>query len=193
MGNYISIGIVCLTQTSLELVLETISAQMNNKAISLELSYPEDDSSRIWIKQHYELKSGLSAGFKLLADRRQSIGTFLYNADTMQLHIRVSIKTDAILGILFEMEQEELIPVESSFLLESITNKIIKDLKALWERAPFEYAFCDNEADIEFAPSEILKTEEYIYSVLLINRNHFLTHKMATWCIDGLSERTQII
>ena len=94
-------------------------------------------------------------------------------------------------GFLFEIPEEELLNEDySSEHFNKLTNSIASRIIELWDDMGFNYAFCDNEADIEYQLSEIEQSEEPIYSMLLVkdNRNHPII-KLSSWCIDGLTQR----
>ena len=71
--------------------------------------------------------------------------------------------------------------------IDELEKRIIINIKMIL-RIGFDYAYCDNETDIEKSIEEVLQ-EKNIYSILLVNKNRNFYTKLGSWKIDGLSSR----
>lgn len=68
--------------------------------------------------------------------------------------------------------------------LEQKITVIMRDALSLG----FDYAFCDNEEDIEYSIGEILEQNK-MYSILVYRKNGETISKCSSWKIDGLTNR----
>lgn len=86
-------------------------------------------------------------------------------------------------GILFEIPEVnfDIINVDQ---LEKVIHSILVDSLKIG----FNYAFCDNECDIEYTIEEIVNGN-IPYSILIYNNCGNICTKYAKWKIDGLTSR----
>jgi len=87
-------------------------------------------------------------------------------------------------GILFEVPEENF---DLACEIDVLEKRIIYMLEQIVSGA-FEYAFCDNEVEIEYSFQEILENNVE-YSILVLNNSDNLIVKLSSWRIDGLTNR----
>ena len=195
MGAYINTGIVYSDNNiyKIDNDLLFITEYLSHFCDKIFIKFPKDDFLNDWEEKVFKGKKGLHEAFKILNINNMSFGKINYKVHNNNYNIIVSIrgKNNLFKGILFEIPEEELFKNNySNENLNSITDKIIKKLVELWNYTEFSYAFCDNEADIEYQLFEIEQYKEQIYSLLLLKNNlnqHII--KLSSWHIDGITQR----
>lgn len=93
-------------------------------------------------------------------------------------------------GILLDIADEQLFNSVNS--LDAITDEIIELMRRIYSISHFDYAFCDNEAQIEYSLSDLIALGNPVYSVIAIlkgaNQSNLQIVK-SSWHIDGLTPR----
>ncbi|WDU84435.1 Imm64 family immunity protein [Caloramator sp. Dgby_cultured_2] len=93
-------------------------------------------------------------------------------------------------GFLIDIDEETII---KKIGINELEQKICDMIFDIYRVSEFDYAFCDNEAEIEFSPDEFKNLKEKIYSILVlpINGDKRLELKLikSNWKIDGYSLR----
>ena len=98
--------------------------------------------------------------------------------------IKIQRREGSYTGILFEIPEENFdLACEIDILEKKIVDVLEQSISD-----EFEYAFCDNEVDIEYSFREILE-KNIEYSILVLNKSDRLTIKLGSWRIDGLMSR----
>ena len=85
---------------------------------------------------------------------------------------------------MFEVPEENF---DLACEIDVLEKRIIYMLEQIVSGA-FEYAFCDNEVEIEYSFQEILENNVE-YSILVLNNSDNLIVKLSSWRIDGLTNR----
>lgn len=194
MGAYISIGIVYSNNDVYKIHndLFIITEYLSHFCEKILVKYPKSNYLEDWDEKVFEGKKGLYKAFKILNTSTISFGNICYKIHNDNYNITVSIKgnNDFFKGILFEIPEEELLKNNySNENLNNITDKIAKRLIELWNYIDFSYAFCDNEADIEYQLFELTQREETYSLLLLKNSLNQPIIKLSSWHIDGITER----
>ena len=190
MGNYISIGIVYSdkNRNDFDIDLNYFITMLKETTKRITVSFPKDNSFNEWSSREFYPDNYWEV-FSILEQNNMAVGEFVYTFCEKKYRLRILVKQDKnkYLGILFEICAEDLIN-NSTTNTQCITNKIIKFLEKLSGVLNFAYAFCDNEADIEYSPAEILKMNKAIYSILVLNEGKRDPKVLlGSWCIDGLT------
>lgn len=195
MGSYISIGMVYSENVN-ELHKDIEYLIKNNLQLSNEIivNYPLDESCEKWESKNFEGDEFTDA-FLILETFRYSTGKLRFKINGNIVNIIVSIRRNNrnIQGILFEVPEEDLMKNDYSLKnLNSVTDKIVNILINLLSKIKFDYAFCDNEVDIEYSLDEIEQKKEPVYSVI-IKRNTLNEPiiQLSSWNIDGITSRKQ--
>lgn len=87
-------------------------------------------------------------------------------------------------GFLIDLNENEI----RSLLYLELENKLINHIKDNSLKLNFDYAFCENEGEIEYHPLEV--EFGYVeYSVLFINKEGNIIIKKADYLLDGITKR----
>ena len=96
-------------------------------------------------------------------------------------------------GFLLDISEEALIKTNSVSEMNNITDEIEEFIQEFYKHSPYEYAFCDNEAEIQYSPIEFKKIKKSIYSIVAIPFLESNSSKVniirSNWNIDGLTSR----
>lgn len=194
MGSYINIGLVYSNNIfNINDDIFYIARYLFRFSNKIVINFPKDNFLEEWIETEYIEENGFIEAWKILNTKMFSTGKVYYKVADKEYSIIISIKWKEKVwkGILFEIPEEELLLGDYSYNnLENITAKIINEVILLRNNMRFDYAFCDNEVDIEYSFSEIQEMEKNVYSVL-IKTDVFKEPivELSTWCIDGLTTR----
>ncbi len=95
-------------------------------------------------------------------------------------------------GILLDISDEQILDSTHHDSLDRITDKIVELMECIYSISHFDYAFCDNEAQIEYSLSDFVSLGKPVYSVIVlpneISRSKLQITK-SNWHIDGLTPR----
>lgn len=117
------------------------------------------------------------------------ISNFPFGKLTIEAVITLKV-TNKYFGYLLEMEEDSIISSYNIKELETAENIIIQYLKFIFKNFNVDYAFSDQEAEIEFSPEEFKHLQRPYYA---IEAKHDHDGKVkitkANWYINGLTER----
>lgn len=115
-------------------------------------------------------------------------GNFL-NKEKICVNMSVSRISKRDFGFLLEININQLFIVGNREDLNNCTENIISLCKDIYQETQYRYAYCDHEVDIEYNWNEFTSLKNEIYSVCIIpQKNNFLV-SLASWEIDGLTNR----
>lgn len=187
MSSYISIGFVA--NDNEELFVEKCKKimEVNNKNIGqIIFKYPTDETCNKWNVSNEQVKN-IDKMLKqcFTNELAEIIVDYRINEQIFKgILIKIRKKIGEYTGILFEIS-EDCFPLKEK--INSIENEIIAILRDLLNIG-FEYAYCDNEADIEYSIKEVMGQKNR-YSILVTRENNNIVTKLASWKIDGLTSR----
>lgn len=191
MSSFISIGFVFeKNQDIKQLFSKFLDFLIVNGRIE-KISYSFDENSDNWnqeiLKDYstYEITS-------LMVDNffgKTNITAKILNDKRINFDISVSKFSQGDFGFLIEIDIEQLFKVGNREELEKCSSMIIKFCGTIFDIIEYRYSFCDHEVSIEYTWDEFNQLDEYIYSISLITQNDKCVIKLASWEIDGLTNR----
>lgn len=151
----------------------------------IKYKYPADDNYSSWeegicgIEQIPEI-------LKKCCENENAEIIFDYMDDGIQInqvHVHVEKQYLDSIGIVFFIPEEHLLKGK---ILDEVENDILNYM--VKKLSYFDYAFCDNEIDLECKFDYVISTDN-VYSILVFNSYKKKNVKFAKWKIDGLTER----
>jgi len=97
------------------------------------------------------------------------------------------------LGILLYIPDEQIFGSDVGENINLITENVINLIQQIYNISNFDYAFCDNEATVEYSLDDLKAIENPIYSILALPNEENKTELQilkSDWNIDGLTPRT---
>lgn len=193
MGSKISIGLVYENKCreDISVYLEKVINGFLDKGYIKDFTVSLDNEGNEWIEQNVGEKEVTKTDYDLITTNYYGKINLISNIITSNpKKITVAIeKSDEYFGFLVDLNEEDL---TKNFSLDELENKIVDFLLSKFRILNYDYAFCDNEAEIEYSPQEI-KQEEELYSLLFIpntkENKKEIEVKKSSWYIDGLTSR----
>lgn len=186
MGSYINIGVVS-NKNKQDFIrnCENLFQQNNIYFGRIKFEFPEDEECKVWNESEREC---IDLGV-LEKCYQNELAEITVNCEVegrlvQNIIIKIKRKEGSYTGILFEIPEENF---DLACEIDILEKKIIDALEQSISDE-FEYAFCDNEVDIEYSFREILE-KNIEYSILALNKSDRLTIKLGSWRIDGLTSR----
>lgn len=197
MGSYISIGFV-FNELNFEQIKNKLRKLVNlliaNNGQLKEMKFSKDIEGMDWVE--YSFKNNI-----LTIDLIESLainyfGELKITSDFLKignLNIIVNVeKEKSYFGFLLEISEAELLKTHNSEEIKFITDKVIDFMIDAHDILDYAYAFCDNEAEIEYSPQEIVSFDRDVYSIIIFysskkQKEYYI--KKSKWNIDGLTSR----
>ena len=198
MGSYISIGLV-YDKSDLERVkneLERLSTYLTTEFGSVKsMKVCKDTYGEEWIEYNSFENHQISDLCDLLAKYyygQLSLKCNILGFDNLEVTIRIE-KEEDYFGFLLDVSEAELIKTGGLEELNSITEKIICFITDLHKVLVFDYAFCDNEAEIQYSPTEFKELKNDVYSIVILPTSEKKEKPYdiikSNWHINGLTIR----
>lgn len=117
------------------------------------------------------------------------ISNFPFGKLTIEAVIKLKV-TNKYFGYLLEMEEDSIISSYKINELETAEDIIIQYLKLIFKNFNVDYAFSDQEAEVEFSPEEFIQLQRPYYAIEA-KHDHDGNVKItkANWYINGLTQR----
>jgi|LSQX01.3.fsa_nt_gb hypothetical protein len=195
MGSYIGIGLVYddIPGDRLERELRNIVNYLVSYDGSINsIKFSKDEDGNEWVEDSLNNKSVEDFYSSLCNGYFGQLHMICNILGIQKLNVCIRVeKTKNYFGLLLDISEEELIGVSSSENINRITDKIIVFLNELYEVSVFEYALCDNEAEIQYSPTEFQSLSEEVYSIVVLPDEDKKNLKIikSSWHIDGLTTR----
>lgn len=198
MGSYISIGFVYdkLDLGQVKVELEKLTTYLITELDSIKnMKFSKDMDGEEWVEYSSFNNYQISDLCSLLAEHyfgQLNLECNLFELDNLEVTIRVEKEQDYY-GFLLDMSETELIKTGDLEEIDDITEKIINFVTDLHKALIYDYAFCDNEAEIQHSPREFKELKNAVYSIVVIptfekQEKSFNVIK-SNWHIDGLTIR----
>ncbi|ACL77062.1 Imm64 family immunity protein [Ruminiclostridium cellulolyticum] len=195
MGSYIGIGFVYngMSGERVEIELKNIvNFLISHNGNINSIKFSKDEYGNVWIQDSLNNKciddfySSLCNGYF----GELHITCSILSVQNLNVCIRIE-KAKKYFGLLLDISEEELIGVNSSENINRITEEIIEFFNELYKASVFEYAICDNEAEIQYSPEEFQSIGEAVYSIAALPEKNKKSLKIIknSWHIDGLTAR----
>lgn len=202
MGSFISIGFIyegCSIQT-IKKEIEKLVNYISSIGGSLKkMKVSKDVDGEEWLEYDSLINLQLDSIYTILAENyyaQLEVNSNLFEHKNLVITIRIEKDEDNdYFGFLLDMNEKEIIKGNSVNEINNITERIIDFIIKFYNYSNYNYAICDNEAEIEYSPKDFYKIESSIYSITVIpvfdcksNSNKFNVIK-SNWNIDGLTSR----
>ncbi len=198
MGSYISIGLVYdkLDLERVKIELENLTAYLITELGSVKrVKVSKDVDGEEWIEyntlENYQISEMCGLLSKHFYGQLSLMCNYL-GLDNFEVTIRIE-KEEDYFGFLLDVREAELIKTGCLEEINSITEKIITFIKDLRNVLVYDYAFCDNEAEIKYSPREFGELKNDVYSIVIIpsftEKEKSYNIIKSNWNIDGLTIR----
>lgn len=197
MGSYIGIGFVYnIIEDGLEKELRNLVNYLIRREGSIEsIKFSKDEDGNEWVEERLKNNIDIEEFYSLLANgyfgQLHAVCNIL-NIQKLNVYIRIDKVDKNYFGLLLDISEEELIEESSVENINKVTDRIIGLLNDLYEVSGFNYAFCDNEAEIQYSPIEFQSIDEKVYSIVALpttGEGKKLLIIKSGWHIDGLTTR----
>jgi hypothetical protein len=196
MGSSTTIGFVygSNSRTYAETELNNVTQYLiSNNGKVLSQKYCKDLNGNGWVESN-------EIAYLLLSDTLNQLVNNYYGQLKIECDIlgKKGLNLDILFkridqnnyGILLDIPDEQIL--SSNLQLDSVTNGIIALIQTIYKVSHFDYAFCDNEAQIEYSLPALRSIENCIYSLVAMpdemNQSNLQIIK-SSWHIDGLTPR----
>lgn len=117
------------------------------------------------------------------------ISNFPFGKLTIEAVIKLKV-TNNYFGYLLEMEEDSIISSYKINELETAEDIIIQYLKLIFKNFNVDYAFSDQEAELEFSPEEFIQLKRPYYAIEAKHDDDGnVKITKANWYINGLTQR----
>ncbi len=188
MGSYISLGFVSASEKTA--FLRTCKDVINFFTINIknaQIKYPIDSECSEWISENVNVNN-LEKALNICYEYNYSELMLDYEINGRLISgvlFTITRNIGNLFGALFEIPEKNFDMLKE---IDFIENEIINIMNQSILLG-IEYIFCDNECNIEYLPSEII-SKDNIYSILIYRHNEKNIIKLASWKIDGLTNRS---
>ena len=192
MGAKISLGWVS-TNNNLSNEYNILINNLKLLGVNIDcVKFSSDNSGFHWnVVEDYRTYSNknLLSTLKELHFLEIPISNFPFGKLTIEAVIKLKV-TNKYFGFLLEMEEDSIISSYKIKELETAEDLIIQYLKLIFKNFNVDYAFSDQEAEVEFSPEEFKQLQRPYYA---IEAKHDHDGKVkitkANWYINGLTQR----
>ncbi|WP_040214194.1 Imm64 family immunity protein [Clostridium polynesiense] len=199
MGSYVSIGFIYenfsvdrIQNEFKKLVSKIITFNGNVKKMKIS----KDFNGEEWAEYEFLNNFQMDSNCEMLADYfygQLEIDCNLFGGIRLKTILRIEKEKDEdYFGFLMDLSEEELIKFNSADEINRVTEEIIEFMIQFYSCSAYNYAFCNNEGEIQFSPKKFREIENSIYSVTVIPNlvsNNSLKVIKSNWNIDGLTSR----
>lgn len=89
----------------------------------------------------------------------------------------------------FEFEEVDILSNYDVDSLESVEKNIINTIEKIGENINWDYAFANQEAEVQFSPEQFEKETNAQYAIEITNSESGLKISKSTWYVNGITER----
>lgn len=200
MGSNISIGFIYerFTQERIVKELGNIIKYLFVHDIRItKMKVSKDIDGEDWIEYDSINTFQLDSVFSMLAEYyygQLEVSSNVLGCNNLAITIRVEKEAEKdYFGFLLDISEEELIKFNSIDEINKVTERIIDFIIDIHSCSGYDYAICDNEAEIQYSPAEFGNLAKAIYSIAIIpsitNNSNVLKVIKSSWNIDGLTSR----
>ena len=200
MGSYIGIGIVYNShlEDSCKRELRQVLNYLNNQEGSIKsIKFSTNVAGNEWIEHSLINSLEIEDFYTPLINGYYGQIHIVCNVFSLQkvnVYLRIERVDNSYFGLLIDIQEKELLTDNSVVSMSDMEEKIVEFITNLYKTSIFEYAFCDNEAEIQYSPEELQLYNNTAYSIVVLpsvkNKGELSIIK-SNWHIDGLSTREQ--
>lgn len=198
MGSYISIGFVYNMQNvgQIKKELELLVTHLISKNGSMKnIKVSKDSNGEKWVEYNTVNNLQMSQSYGLLAEYyygQLDLICSILGKSNLEVVVRIE-KEEDYFGFLLDIKEDELIKANNLEAMNGATDEIISFITNWYNVSRFDYAFCDNEAEIQCSPKEVSTLKNAAYSIFVVPsseiQNKALNIIKNNWNIDGLTTR----
>lgn len=197
MGSYVSIGFV-YTNNSVDNIINKLSTLINffnskgGKIQNAKVS--EDREGNNWIEFNLINNLNFINAVQLLSQYyygQIDVVTTLFDLKDLELSISIE-KNDKedYFGFIINIPEYLFSINSSSRNVNLYTERFIDLMREYYRLSPYNYAFCDNEAEIIHSPILFENLNKSIYSISIIaDKHNNLNVIKSNWNLDGMTVR----
>lgn len=192
MGSNVGIGFVYSFKKAEIELNHIIEYLLFNNGEVIRYKFCKDENGTSWItaKEIGDLSSK-ELSEKIVGNYfgEIEISCKLFNRSIEKITLSVTVIDKENFGILVDIPEGELIREKGEVVC--IERNIISFIKNIYKTSNYDYAFCDNEARIEYSLPEIERLESCPNSITVTPSavsGGFKT-SLTNWAIDGLTRR----
>ncbi|NFP49524.1 hypothetical protein FDF58_07570 [Clostridium argentinense] len=200
MGSSISIGFVYgeFSIQAIENEIKRLVKYFVTTDGSLKkMKVSKDIDGEEWLEYDSLINLKVDSIYTTLAENyygQVEVNSSLFGHKNLTTTIRIEKEEDeGYFGFLLDIDEEELIKTNLASEINSVTEKIVDFITGFYSYSAYDYAFCDNEAEIQYSPRHFKKIESSIYSISVIptldGNSNSLNIVRSNWNIDGLTSR----
>lgn len=191
MSSSIGIGFVFEKHQKIDLLFSEFLSYLIIKGKLQKITYSLDENGKQWHEETIKAYPTCEV-VPLLINHffgKINIKAMIIDDKEMDFDISVFKFPKGDFAFLIEIEIDQLFKAGNKQELEYCSSMIIKFCKDVFDKVNYRYAFCDHEVDIEYTWSEFSKMNESIYSISIVPQNEGFKVNLASWEIDGLTNR----
>jgi len=201
MGSFISIGFIYgkfSIQAIENEIKKLVKYVVNTDGRLKKMKVSKDIDGEEWLEYDSLINLQMDSIYTTLSENyyaQMEVNSSLFGCENITITIHIEKEEDEdYFGFLLDIDEEELIKTNPVSEINSITEKIVDFIAGFYNYSAYDYAFCDNEAEIQYSPRDFKKIESSIYSIAVIpildGNSNRLNVIRSNWNIDGLTSRT---
>ncbi|MFB7817190.1 Imm64 family immunity protein [Paenibacillus chitinolyticus] len=187
MGSYINVGLV-FDKLCTDKLKKIIKYLINKNGVLKFGDYSKDKEGDEWVNINFndktyvsELCSNYYGKLIIVPDIKEPL-----NSANVILEI---IKKENVQGVILSFHEEDVLKSYNEIELITVTDAFIHIIEDLYELVEFDYAVCDNDAEIIYT-KELIHNFKKEYSITFIPDESKKLHEFRTdWHINGLTQR----
>lgn len=198
MGSYITTGFV-FNGTDIEIIKRKLEAMIRCLSDGREtyklVKASKDEDGDNWIEFKFEELNDIQEGYTFAAEYyfgQIDLTSSFFTSNDISVSVRVEKESDYF-GILVDIVEEDLLKSNEVVVLNMADEQMIKAMCELHKVLNYDYAFCDNEAELQYSPKEFRCLDGDVYSIIAVSNNSefgsmpkvYKSH----WNINGLTSR----
>lgn len=198
MGSYITTGFV-FSGADVNIIkkkLTDIIMHLSDKSESYKsVKASKDIDGNDWIEFKFEELADIQEAYRFASEGyfgQINLVTSLFTRDEILVSVIVEKEADYF-GILVDIAEDDFLKSNDPAVLNAADDLMIKFMNELYEVLKYNYAFCDNEAELLFLLDENQSLNEDMYSILVIPSNSGLNSITnvfrSNWYLNGLTSR----
>ncbi len=118
--------------------------------------------------------------------------TKFFTCEKIPISVRVEKALDYF-GILIDIEEKDLLKSNVQSILSKVDDHLIEFILNLYNLIEYDYAFADNEAELQYSPNEIQLLNINTYSIFakksISDCKSDISVYKSEWYLDGLTTR----
>lgn len=188
LGSKISVGLVYEIEElgSKVAILNSIINSLDDSNGVHSYKYCKDVFGEEWIQSDNTVNMTNEILVSIVSNyfAELTMNTSQFLGDSQSIVIRVE-NYDVYFGILIDLEESSV----QKAGYDMVESRIIQYLSKEFNNYKYDYAFCENEGEIELSPDEVTSSKEELFSVLMKPEGETVKVYKSSWKLDGVSER----